>query len=96
MIPMPMDVEDDDTKAAVRIVCNMGPYDVDTTDRRVTQGFNITKEEFTLEQLKEIMAERLQGLNIEVEKPLWLTYFGVNERMANGFRRQRAFLIGGK
>ncbi|CAO3649986.1 unnamed protein product [Cunninghamella echinulata] len=94
MIPMPMDLEDDDTKAAVRIVCNMGPYDVDTTDRRVTQGFNITKEEFTLEKLKEIMAERLQGLKVEIEKPIWLTYFGVNERMANGFRRQRAFLIG--
>ncbi|CAO3607328.1 unnamed protein product [Cunninghamella blakesleeana] len=37
---------------------------------------------------------KLSGINIDVEEHLWLSYFGVNERMANGFRRKRAFLVG--
>lgn len=96
MIPMPVGVEDDETRVGVRIVCNMGPYEVDTTNDRVTQGFNKNRDEFTLEALKEIMSQRLHGLKVEVDEHIWLSYFGVNERMANGFRRNRAFLVGGK
>lgn len=94
MIPMPVGVEDDETRVGVRIVCNMGPYEVDTTNDRVTQGFNKNRDEFTLEALKEIMSQRLHGLKVEVDEHIWLSYFGVNERMANGFRRNRAFLVG--
>ncbi|CAO3607332.1 unnamed protein product [Cunninghamella blakesleeana] len=94
MIPMPMGIEDDETKAGARLVFNMGPYEVNQTSDRVTQGFNKDGDEFTLEILSKLIKERLQGLNVEVEEHLWLSYFGVNERMANGFRRKRAFLVG--
>ena len=49
----------------------------------------------TLEFVQSWINEKTQ-LQLEASNIIWSTYFRINERMANGFRRKRAFLIGGK
>jgi hypothetical protein len=73
----------------------MGPYVAEESDR-VTHGVDRPREVLTLDKVKEIMADRIEGLNVAIKDPIWVTYFNVNERIANGFRRNRAFLAGGK
>lgn len=73
----------------------MGSYETDDGPR-VTHGVDNPREVLTLEKTKELLDKRTEGLRVTIKKSLWLTYFNVNERIANGFRRDRAFLIGGK
>jgi hypothetical protein len=73
----------------------MGPYVAEESDR-VNHGVDRPREVLTLDKVKEIMADRIEGLNVAIKDPIWVTYFNVNERIANGFRRNRAFLAGGK
>ncbi|KAI9499420.1 FAD binding domain-containing protein [Zychaea mexicana] len=80
-------------KQYFRVVGNLGPYEVDESDR-TTHGVVQEEHGFTLEQLQNIMTERLHPLEVVAQEPLWLTEFRINERKANGFRRKRAFLIG--
>lgn len=53
------------------------------------------EEPLTLEFIQSWINEKT-GLQIEASHIIWSTYFRINERMAKGFRRKRAFLIGGK
>ena len=81
-------------KAYFRVVGNLGPYEVDDSDR-VTHGIVQEEHQFTLEQLQEILNKRLSNLNVVAQDPIWVTEFRINERIADGFRRKRAILIGG-
>ncbi|KAI9261425.1 FAD binding domain-containing protein [Phascolomyces articulosus] len=80
-------------RAYYRVVGNLGPYEVDKSDR-TTHGIVQEEHQFTLEQLQELMDKRIEKLDLVAEDPIWLTEFRINERLANGFRRKRAFLIG--
>lgn len=73
----------------------MGPYETEENDT-VDHGVDRPREVLTLEKVKEIMADRMEELNVAIKDAIWVTYFNVNERIANGFRRNRAFLAGGK
>ncbi|KAI8337558.1 FAD binding domain-containing protein [Chlamydoabsidia padenii] len=92
-ILLPLPRKDNDGKTSVRMVANTGSYDTDNGSR-ITHGVNYSGKVLTLDMVNEIMKERLPGLDIGATSAIWLTYFNVNERMANGFRRGRAFVIG--
>lgn len=58
---------------------------------------NIKKEEApTREFIESWLKEKTAPLDVHVgDTIIWATYFRINERMADGFRRKRAFLMGG-
>ncbi|KAI8096479.1 FAD binding domain-containing protein [Halteromyces radiatus] len=91
-ILIPMRHDGDDDKATLRLVANLGPYENDDGPR-VNHGIN-TREVLTEDKVKEILKDRTEGLRVTMHSSIWLTYFNINERIANGFRRNRAFLIG--
>lgn len=72
----------------------MGAYDVDDGPR-VSHGLETSGAVLTLEKVKEIINERMVGLETNIVSSSWISYFYINERIANGFRRGRAFVIGG-
>ncbi|ORX46719.1 FAD/NAD(P)-binding domain-containing protein [Hesseltinella vesiculosa] len=95
-ILLPLPHHGDPDHATIRMVVNFGNYEVDNDDQ-VTYGVDNQTGELTLEEAKRVFIERTGGhLKMNVVKATWLSYFGVNERIANGFRRGRAFLMGGK
>ena len=77
-----------------RVVANLGPFEISKDQKRTTHGIH-QEEPFTLEDLQNIMDKRLHPLQIVGKNPTWLAQFRINERKANGFRRNRAFLVGG-
>ncbi|KAI8329694.1 FAD binding domain-containing protein [Chlamydoabsidia padenii] len=91
LIPLPHQGTDD--QITLRMVANLGSYETNDGSR-VTHGVDNPREVLTLDKVKELMDERIVGLKLNIKKSLWLTYFNVNERIANGFRRGRAFLVG--
>jgi hypothetical protein len=93
LIPLPHHGTED--QITLRMVANVGSYETDDGPR-VTHGVDNPREVLTLDKVKELLDKRTEGLRVTIKKSLWLTYFNVNERIANGFRRDRAFLIGGK
>lgn len=48
-----------------------------------------------LEYIQGWMDELAAPLKFEASNLIWSSFFKINERIANGFRRGRAFLIGG-
>ncbi|ORZ18955.1 FAD binding domain-domain-containing protein [Absidia repens] len=91
LIPLPH--EDDGDSVTMRMVSNLGTYATDH-GAKVTHGTDNPREELTLDQVKDLMDERMNNLQVSIKRPIWLTFFNVNERMANGFRRGRAFIMG--
>ncbi len=64
---------------------NHGFVDKDKDTPTLTQGYIQTwLEKFT------------SPYKLTVNKVLWVSEFRVNERIVNGYRRERAFLVGGK
>ena len=83
-------------KVICRVVVNLGTFS-ETQDKegKVSQGIN-KEDPFTLEELQALLDQRSAYFSIKAENPQWITKFGVNERRANGFRRGRCFIVGGK
>lgn len=81
-----------------RLVSSLDDYRVkkDDTDR-VTHGLKQKKDESppTQDFVQQILDEMISPMQLKIKQVAWSSFFGVNERMANGFRRGRAFLIGG-
>lgn len=83
-----------------RIVVNLGPYEEEKekkengSSQRVTHGI-AGANSFSIEELQKLLDIRLKPLNVKARDSLWTSQFRINERMADGFRRKRAFLIGG-
>ena len=74
---------------------NLTPYQVAKSDD-TTHGISRTGETVSLDRLKELMEDRLKPLDIKPVDPVWSSVFRINERKANGFRRDHVFLVGGK
>ncbi|CAO3595933.1 unnamed protein product [Absidia cylindrospora] len=91
LIPLPHKGNENET--TIRLVANLGSYETDNGPR-VTHGVDNPRDILTLDKVKEIMKDRMHGLHLDIHESHWLTYFNVNERIANGFRRDRAFIIG--
>ncbi|KAI9317951.1 FAD binding domain-containing protein [Dichotomocladium elegans] len=91
---IPVDVRDG--HKYFRFFGNLGPYEVSGEEKhRVTHGLVAKSDEsFTLEQLNTLLAKHMASLDVKAIDPSWITIFRINERIANGFRRGRAFLIG--
>jgi len=91
-------------KPITRVVLNLSPVDptegkrdLVTQDKNEAVSQGIQKDHsFTMEELQELIYQRSGPFKIKAENPQWLAKFGVNERKANGFRRGRCFLVGGK
>ena len=78
-----------------RLICNLEPYKLADQDSQVTHGL-VQDKTVTLSEVEKNVAERIAPLEIVPKHPVWISLFRVNERKANGYRRSRAFLIGGK
>lgn len=46
--------------------------------------------------MRDIIAKRVAPMELIPTNPTWLTIFRINERKANGYRRGRLFVMGGK
>lgn len=83
-----------------RIMANKGPYEKRATpkeDDTITHGIcEDDAEHLSIEQVNDILKTRADSLDLTASDPAWLTHFYINERKANGFRRGKAFLIGGR
>lgn len=82
-----------------RVFGNLEEYARGTNDKRDPNHGLVkdSKEEPpTLEFMQSIIKERAAPLDLEASDMIWSTYFRINERMANGFRRRRAFIMGGR
>ena len=66
----------------------------DTKRGAVTHGITYN-DSITLEQVQSLVNQGMNPLEIKIKEPQHLSVFRINERKANGYRRNRAFLIGG-
>jgi 2-polyprenyl-6-methoxyphenol hydroxylase-like FAD-dependent oxidoreductase len=82
--------------AISRVIVSLGTLS-ETKDKegKVSQGIN-KEDPFTLEELQTLIKQRSGYFDMKAENPQWITKFGINERRANGFRRGRCFVMGGK
>lgn len=93
LIPIP---DKTGEKVICRVVVNLGVFsESQDKEGKVSQGIN-KEDPFTLEELQAFLDKRSAYFSIKAENPQWISKFGVNERRANGFRRGRCFVIGGK
>ncbi|KAG2227356.1 hypothetical protein INT45_004311, partial [Circinella minor] len=83
---------DDQNKHLYRVFGNLGPYEV-THEKKSTHGINHDST-LTLEELQKLINIRAAPLEIKITEPQDLGIFHINERKANGFRRNSAFVIG--
>ncbi|KAI8062625.1 FAD binding domain-containing protein [Gongronella butleri] len=92
---LPLPHKGEPERMTVRMVVNFGDYVTDNEDT-VNHGVRDDQEDvLTMEDATRLLKERTGNqLDVTVTKAPWLTYFSVNERMANGFRRGRVFLVG--
>lgn len=81
-----------------RIVNSLDEYRVNKDSDNITHGFADKKDNTppTHEFIQNTIDKMTSPMQIKIKQVLWSSYFGINERLANGFRRGRAFLIGGK
>lgn len=82
-----------------RVFGNLEPYSQsDVNQKDPTHGLIKNKEEESpsLEFVQKALDKMTAPLKFEVSNLIWSSYFRINERIANGFRKKRAFLIGGK
>lgn len=86
----------DDTHV-FRVFGNLEAYQINTVDHdRVSHGIDKSSEAPpTLEFIQEWLNKATAPYEFTASDIIWTSYFRVNERLANGFRRKRAFLIGG-
>jgi hypothetical protein len=85
-----------DDSHVFRIFGNLETYRRDEAKSEVTHGLQRNKEEPpTLEFIQKWVDEMVVPMKLETSNLIWSSYFRINERVANGFRKNRAFLIGG-
>ena len=63
-------------------------------EKKITHGLN-RDTTLTLEELQKLFDTRAAPLDVKFTKARDLSIFRINERKANGFRRNRAFVVGG-
>ncbi|KAI8148766.1 FAD binding domain-containing protein [Fennellomyces sp. T-0311] len=78
-----------------RIFVNFGLYEADEASRNKesTHGLSLD-DNITLEEMQKLICAHIYPLEVEVTDPQYLSIFRINERIADGFRRNRAFLVG--
>lgn len=93
----PIHETEDDTHV-FRIFGNLEQYSRGVADENnPSHGIVKNQEDSpTREFVENWLKEKIAPLEVQVgDTIIWSTFFRINERMANGFRRNRAFLVGG-
>lgn len=91
-----MNPDEDSTndRCMYRIITNVGTYSVnDNNEERITHGLEESAP--TIELIQSHLDKKAVPYKLQIKEVVWSSYFKINERMANGYRRNRAFLIGG-
>ncbi|KAI8884706.1 hypothetical protein K501DRAFT_332508 [Backusella circina FSU 941] len=91
-------VHNDDDAHVFRIVSNIESYTKDegADQKNPSHGIiNAADEEAPdLETIQAILDKMIAPFKFEASNVIWSTYFRINERIANGYRRKRAFIAG--
>lgn len=90
--------ETDDDSHHFRLFGNLEAYQCsEENQNNPTHGIikNGQEEPPSLEFLQSWVDKITHPLKFEASDVVWSAYFRINERIANGFRKNRAFLIGG-
>lgn len=92
----PVHASEDDSHV-FRIFGNLEAYHINNVDKdKVSHGIDKSLEAPpTLEFIEKWLNKATSPLRFVASDIIWASYFRINERIANGFRRERAFLIGG-
>ncbi|KAI8889370.1 hypothetical protein K501DRAFT_329168 [Backusella circina FSU 941] len=90
-------VQEEDDSHIYRVFGNIDSYIKNEEDQhRETHGL-VDKSEIAIPTLQEVQ-EYIDGMTapfkFEASNIIWTAFFKINERMANGYRRDRAFLVG--
>jgi hypothetical protein len=91
-------VHNNDDANVFRVFGNLDSYErTDVNQNSSTHGISGQKDQATptLEQVQQLIDERAAPYKFTATGMLWSSYYKINERMANGYRRKRAFLAGG-
>lgn len=95
---LPSDPSKDGTHV-FRVFGNLSSFEGTDVERHdhVTHGLIDNKVEAppSLEFMQEWVDEMTNPYQYKLSDIIWSSYFKINERLANGFRRKNAFLIGG-
>lgn len=93
---IPLNLEDDSRttdRCMYRIITNLGTYSVENSQERITHG--LQEDAPSIELIQSHLNKKAKPYVLEIKDIFWSSYFKINERMVNGYRRQRAFLVGG-
>lgn len=92
----PVHASEDDSHV-FRVFGNLEAYHInDVNQDKVSHGIDKSSEAPpTLEFIEQWLNKATAPLKFVASDIIWASYFKINERIANGFRRERAFLIGG-
>jgi hypothetical protein len=91
-------VHNNDDANVFRVFGNLESYEkTDVNQDSSTHGVALKKDQTppTLEEVQQLLDERTAPYKFTATGMIWSSYFKINERMANGYRRKRAFLAGG-
>lgn len=92
----PVHASEDDSHV-FRVFGNLEAYHInDVNQDKISHGIDESSEAPpTLEFIEQWINKATSPLKFVASDVIWASYFRINERIANGFRRERAFLIGG-
>lgn len=87
----------DDDSHVFRVFGNLEGYQISNGDRdKVSHGIDKSSEAPpTLEFIEEWINKTAAPTKFVASNLIWASYYRVNERIANGFRKGRAFVTGG-
>ncbi|ORY99425.1 FAD binding domain-domain-containing protein [Syncephalastrum racemosum] len=81
-----------------RVMYNAEVYEKSTQEDELTHGImqdSVNNANvLSLDEVQRIVNERIAPYKITLHDPTWTSYFRINERLANGFRRKNVFLVG--
>lgn len=82
-----------------RVMYNAENYEKSVQQDELTHGIiqdSVNNADvLSLDEVERIINERIAPYKLTLHDPAWTSYFRINERLANGFRRKRVFLVGG-
>ncbi|KAI8887236.1 hypothetical protein K501DRAFT_242649 [Backusella circina FSU 941] len=90
-------VHNDDDSHVFRVFGNLESYEkTGVNQNSSTHGISAKGEQLapSLEQVQDLLDERTTPYKFKARDLIWSSHFKINERIANGYRRKRAFLAG--
>ncbi|KAI9251869.1 FAD binding domain-containing protein, partial [Phascolomyces articulosus] len=92
---IPIEEEMKDGNFFYRFLCTLSRYELDANSTGdPTHGIDHNDKSVTVEQVQTLMNDGMHPLDLKIKATRHLSIFRINSRKANGFRRNRAFLIG--